>query len=186
MSEIEELASLIRERNEVASRITALIGRPSQIGHIGEWIASKIFDIELERSAVAKGCDGRFCSGQLQGKTVNVKFYAKREGMLAIREDALPDHYLVLTGPRSMVMNSRGDGRPWHIDLVYLFNALELYESLCGSGVRIDACATSICAKYWTQAEIYPAASNSLLALTVDQCRSLSLFGSGNALIKTN
>ena len=70
VTEVAQLAELIRERNEVAWRITQLIGRPAQIGHIGEWIASRTFDIELEVSAVAKGIDGRFRSGPLQGKSV--------------------------------------------------------------------------------------------------------------------
>jgi hypothetical protein len=36
-------------------------------GHLGEWIASVVFDIELESSASAKGIDGRFRSGPLRG-----------------------------------------------------------------------------------------------------------------------
>ena len=49
--ELQTLAGLIRRRNEVAREITAVIQRPAQIGHIGEFIASRVFDIELEASA---------------------------------------------------------------------------------------------------------------------------------------
>jgi hypothetical protein len=42
-------------------------------GHLGEWIAVQVLDIELEVSAVSAGIDGHFRSGPLQGRTVNVK-----------------------------------------------------------------------------------------------------------------
>jgi hypothetical protein len=48
-------------------------------GHLGEWIASQVFDIALEVSAVAEGIDGVFRSGALEGSMVNVKWYLKRE-----------------------------------------------------------------------------------------------------------
>jgi len=54
---------------------------------MGEWIASKVFDIQLEDSAVAKAIDGRFRSGPLAGKTVNIKIYGKREGLLDTNSD---------------------------------------------------------------------------------------------------
>lgn len=42
-------------------------------GHLGEWTASKVFDIELEKSAVAAALDGHFRGSPLAGKSVNVK-----------------------------------------------------------------------------------------------------------------
>jgi hypothetical protein len=179
VNEVEQLADLIRERNDVAKRITELIGRPAQIGHVGEWIASKVFDIELEGSAVAKGIDGRFRSGLLRGKSVNVKFYAKQEGLLAIREDALPDYFLVLVGPRSKAMTSRGDARLWYIDSVFLFHAHDLYELLQQSAtVKIDRCATSVRRQLWERAEIYPTTTNAALSLDPTQRSCLGLFSS--------
>ena len=95
------LANLIHNRNKIAEEISLIIDRPAQIGHIGEFIASKIFQITLAESASEKAIDGYFSSGTLQGKSVNIKWYAKRENMLDITPDALPDYYLVMTGPKS-------------------------------------------------------------------------------------
>ncbi len=96
---IAKLADLIHTRNAVAEQITTLIDRPAEIGHVGEFIAAEVFDIALEESATNKGFDGRFRSGTLAGKTVDVKWYAKKEGLVDLRLEFLPDYYLVLTGP---------------------------------------------------------------------------------------
>jgi hypothetical protein len=58
-------------------------------GHLGEWIAAQVFDIELEGSAVAAAIDGRFRSDPLQGQTVNTKWYFKREGLLDTTESTV-------------------------------------------------------------------------------------------------
>jgi len=176
-AQIRELATLISERNAVAERITNVIGRPAQIGHVGEYIASRVFDIQLEESATAKGIDGRFRSGPLAGKTVNIKFYAKREGLLDIRPDAVPGYYLVLAGPRATAMTSRGEARPWHIDGVFLFAGEEILDHLRSRGVKIGI-ATSVIAEQWNHAEIYPASRNRALSLTDEQREMLQLFHS--------
>jgi hypothetical protein len=77
-------------------------------GHIGEWIAAQVFGIELEASAVAAGIDGRFHSGPLQGRTVNIKWYLKREGLPDTTEPAALDYYLVLTGAPAAAVSSHG------------------------------------------------------------------------------
>lgn len=177
---IELLAELIHERNEVAQRITALVGRPAQIGHVGEFIASKVFDIQLEESAVAKGIDGRFRNGPLAGMSVNVKFYAKLEWLLDIRADAIPDYYLVLAGPRTKVASSRGESRLWYIDSVYLFAGQRIYNELFSRNLRIGE-ATSVMRAHWDTAEIYPHNRNSEFQLTADQRAMLALFGSLSA-----
>ena len=84
-------ATLLRERNAIDVELARLIHRPMTSGHLGEWIAAQIFDIELEASAVAAGIDGRFRSGPLQGLTVNIKWYLKREGLLD-RGHLVSDH----------------------------------------------------------------------------------------------
>ena len=71
MNQLIELVALLRQYNQIGSQIAAIIGRPAQIGHIGEFIASQIFDIELEKIANAKAIDGRFRVGALAGKSVN-------------------------------------------------------------------------------------------------------------------
>jgi hypothetical protein len=119
-------AALLRERNEIDAELARLMHRPMTSGHLGEWIAAQVFDIELEASAVAAGIDGRFRSGPLQGRTANIKWYLKREGALDTTESTALDYYLVLTGPRSPAVSSRGATRPWCSEAVYLFEARQL------------------------------------------------------------
>ena len=52
MSNLKPLASLLVRRNAINEKITALIDRPAIRGHIGEWIAQKIFKVKLHRPRV--------------------------------------------------------------------------------------------------------------------------------------
>ena len=61
---LNRLAELVAQRNAVSAEISALTGRPAQLGHLGEFIAAGVFDIALEDTAVNKGFDGRFRSGE--------------------------------------------------------------------------------------------------------------------------
>lgn len=58
MDDLDQLAKLLRQHNQIGHQIAGLIGRPALTGHLGEFIASRIFGIELERSANAAGSDG--------------------------------------------------------------------------------------------------------------------------------
>jgi len=176
MTDFHKLADLIRKRNAIGKEITALIGRPAQIGHIGEHIASEVFDIALQESAVNKGFDGRFRSGPLTGRSVNIKWYAKREGLLDLRPDALPDYYLVMTGPRATILTSRGEARPLLIEQVFLFEARRLLAQLEGRKVKTGV-ATSITRDQWEAAEIYPSQKSSLLPVSDAQRALLKMFG---------
>jgi hypothetical protein len=100
MNDLENLSELIKKRNTIEREISRIIQRPAFSGHLGEYIASKIFDIDLNASATQKGHDGIFKSGMLQGKSVNVKLYSKRESLLDISLDSAPDYYLVLSGSK--------------------------------------------------------------------------------------
>ena len=171
---LKELARLLHERNEVGRSVTAVIGRPMQIGHVGEYIASGIFDIELCESAVTPGIDGYFRSGPLADRSVNVKFYAKHESILAVTPGKLPDYYLVLTGSKSAALSSRGIARPWIIRHVYLFDAADLVRRLEGR-VKFSV-ATSVKRRYWDEAEIYPGGSNPALVLDEEQRGLLKAF----------
>lgn len=103
-AQLAEVAELLRERNLIDERLAQVLGRPPEKGHTSEWIASRIFDIALETSASHKAIDGRFRSGPLAGRTVNVKWMLKREGGLDMTESADLDYYLVLTGPTATAM----------------------------------------------------------------------------------
>lgn len=163
-----KIATLLRERNVIEAKIASIIGRPAERGHIGEYIAGLIFDIELKPSANHRGSDGVFKSGPLAGNTVNIKTYGKRENILDIRPEYLPDYYLVLTGPKTSATSSRGTIRPWVINEVFLFKAKPLVEALRKNNKKIST-ATYIRKKCWERARIYPVSSNSPLQLPESQ-----------------
>lgn len=175
MEELEKLAKLIHDKNKIEAEIASIIGRPALIGHVGEYIASHIFSIELEKSANKKSIDGRFIKGLLNGKTVNIKCYGKQEGILDITSNNPPDFYLVLTGPKSGAVSSRGTTRPWLISSVFLFDAKELIRQLQIKNVKIGI-ATSVRAHMWDEAMIYPKQQNNKLVISDDQKRLLQLF----------
>ena len=104
MDDLKQLAKLIDTRNQIEREITALVGRPAAIGHIGEYIASRVFNIALEESASHKSSDGYFREEPLKGHTVNIKWFAFQEGLLDITPESLPDYYLVLAGLKSGTM----------------------------------------------------------------------------------
>jgi hypothetical protein len=174
-AELERVAALVAERNAVDAEIGTITGRPVVAGHLGEWIAAQVFDIALEGPAVAKGIDGRFASGPLVGRTVNVKWYAKRDGLLDLAEDSDADFYLVMTGPRSAPVSSRGGSRPLRITAVYLFAISPLLAELRARGVKIGV-AASVRVGDWEAAEIFPRQINRALVLSGDQRPALELF----------
>lgn len=161
MDDLERLALLIRQRNDVEVEITRIIGRPAQIGHIGEYVAANVLRIALASSATEKGYDGRFEEGPLKGRTVNIKWYAKREGVLDIEPRSLPDFYLVLTGPYEPAGSSRGTPRPWLITSVFLFDGPWLVDELTKAGVKIGI-ATSVKKQLWDAAELWPSQRNTI------------------------
>lgn len=175
MDSLAQLAELVHKRNVVEQEITALTGRPAAIGHIGEFIASTVFNIALEGSASHKAIDGRFRDGTLNGCTVNVKWFAYQESALDITPAALPDYYLVLTGPKSAATTSRRRVRPWVIEYVYLFHARTLVVGLQQARLKIGD-ATSVRQELWDKAEIYPASRSDLLSLSETQRAALHLF----------
>lgn len=172
-SDVARLAELLRSREKIDTYIAAIVRRPALIGHLGEFIAERIFDIELAESATQNAFDGHFTSGALRGRTVNVKWYARQEGLLDLHADGGTDFYLVLAGPKG----SSGRGpRPWVIDSVHLFDTGALLRSLT---VKIGV-ATSVKVEVWNAAEIYPRQVSQALIVTAQQRRLLGLFGSSN------
>ncbi len=175
MEDLAKLADLLQQRNALDADITALIGRPALRSHVGEYIASRIFNIELNASAAERATDGRFRSGPLEGRSVNVKFYGEQDGLLAIRHDAVPDLYLVMTGEVSAPRASRGRTVPTVVKHVYLFDAGTLIAELRAEGRKLSE-ATPIGKHRWIAAEVYPEPNNVLLRVTDDQRRLLALF----------
>jgi hypothetical protein len=176
-STLQRLADLIREQNRIGSEIAALVGRPALQGHVGEFIAARIFDISLEPSANQRAIDGRFRSGTLAGRSVNVKWYGKRENLLDLAPADGPDYYLVLAGPAAPPASSRGQLRPWCIESVHLFEHKPLVAELCHAGVKVGV-ATSIRKDLWPPAQLYPKQCSRLLSLSPEQRASLDLFTS--------
>ena len=135
LPELRALAELIRRRNENEVAISRVIRRPALLGHIGRYVASQIFDIALG-PANQKGMSGRFRSGPLAGRSVVIKTYGKREGVLDINPESPPDFYLVLAGPKATAANSKDVVRPWGIKEVFLFEAHPLIARLRERKVR--------------------------------------------------
>lgn len=177
MNQLNRLAMLIKERNKVEVEITAIINRPVQIGHIGEYIADAIFDLTLHPAANNKGSDGHFASGPLAGRSVNVKWYGKLEYILDVNPDpmARPNYYLVFTGPYASASLATNVTRPWVIHRVYLFDATALVNSLTVTKTKLGV-ATGVKKALWDAAEIYPNQSNALLPLMEIQRAQLDLF----------
>lgn len=172
---IQKVAELLRERNSIDASIAQIIGRPVASGHLGEWVASQIFSIDLEESASAAGIDGRFRVGPLEGCTVNVKWYMKHQSLLDTTESMALEYYLILAGPPSPAGSSRGSMRPWCIQSVYLFDARQLRAEQDARGVK-RGIASSVTKQQWAAAEIYPAAISPLLPVTPMQAGLLRLF----------
>lgn len=174
---LPRLADLLRKRNALDAEIASLVGRPAEKGHVGEFIASEIFGIELFSSATHKGSDGVFREGRLAGKSVNIKWYPKKEGFVDINERALPDYFLVLTGPKASPAPSRHGTRPWLIESVFLFESRPLVQAIRRSGAKIGV-ATSVRSEQWLDAEIYPQNRNKSVELTDGQRMMLGKFRS--------
>lgn len=174
-AELAELAALLRERNALDARLGRLLDRPVNPGHIGEWIAARVFDIELEEAANKAGYDGHFSTGPLKGRTVNIKAYGKAEGLLGINPNAPLDYYLVFTGRRAAAASSRGMLRPFCIHTVFLFDAQRLHAELVERGVKIGE-ATSVRAAQWESAEIFPRQMNPALVVSDGQRAQLDMF----------
>ena len=135
MQDLIHLADLIHVSNYVNGRMSQIIGRPANIGALGEYIASRIFEIDLHENAVTKASDGTFrLSPALAGRSVNIKFYSRMGGLLdmaaSVDRASHPDYYLVLSGPIPKPATTKGTQAPLVIDRVYLFDADLLLSKL--------------------------------------------------------
>src|SRR5712691_816001 len=174
MSDLPQLASFLKSRNTIDSKIATLIGRPVQAQSVGEYIASVIFGIALEEPAPHKTTDGRFTRGPLVGRTVDVQWRTKHDGILHLKTDPLPDYYLVFVGSKEAVA-VHSLSIPWVIESVHLFHSDELLNALRERGVQLGT-GTSITGPLWERAEIYPAQNNNRLVLSGEERAMLTLF----------
>lgn len=163
------LSNLIRERNRIEKEVFKITNQSFEIGKIGEFIASEIFNIELNQSFNQAGNDGYFKSGNLKGKRVNIKFYSKFDGKLDMGIEYSPDYYLVLAGSSKKEKIS-----PWNIESIYLFNSIELRNELTGK-VKIGT-ATSVKKVHWEKAMVYPDGKSTELVVDEKIREKIKLF----------
>ena len=175
MTELEHLANAISQQNSASAHVASIIGRPALRGHIGEFIASRVFNIQLHESASEKGSDGFFVEGSIAGRSVNVKFYGQHECLLDMPNAAVPDLFLVLTGPKGSATSSSGQVRPICINHVFLIPGTEALADALSRNVSVGA-ATSFPGSFWDEHEVYPASRSKELDLTQDQVRLLGQF----------
>jgi hypothetical protein len=173
LSDLSWLASLMKSRNTIDAKIATMVGRTAQAGNVGEYIAAMIFKIALDETGKARGYDGRFTHGPLTGQTVDVQWHLKHDGQLNLRIDALPDYYLVLTGPQT---TAPAHASPWLITSIFLFNARDLLNALGERGVQIGS-GTSVTGPLWERAEIFPRAQDHRFVLSEEEKTMLALFG---------
>lgn len=101
-------------------------------------------------------------TGTLQGKTVNIKWYLKREGLLDLTAAEVLDYYLVMTGPAGAAASSRGGSRPWRIENVYLFDARRLLADQLARGYWPYLRSKQRCWRYSVRVRPQPSARDSV------------------------
>ncbi len=169
MEHLQQLAELIHQRNQIDDAIADLLGRPAEKGHISEYIAAVVFDIELCSAATTQGIDGYFSrSSPLAGQSVDIKYLARKaQSGKWLERTVRPDFYLVMTGPYTPPGSSRGRRHPFVIDHVFLFERSTI----------LTLRSSSIPLAVWDASEIYPQPKNAHLPLTERQRAMLRLFG---------
>jgi hypothetical protein len=174
IEELKQLGKIVKKKNYVDAEIARIINRPAHRGHAGEYIASLVIDIDQEHSSSNKSTDGKFRAGNLLGKTVNIKWYGKQQGILDV--NSISDFHLVMTGPKMAAVSSRGTISPWVIDKIFLFETARLINELQARGINKRGIATSVAEELWQRAEVYPQQRSNQLVFTEEQKQLLSLF----------
>ncbi|MGI8963592.1 MAG: hypothetical protein ACR2GI_03730, partial [Thermomicrobiales bacterium] len=145
----------------------------------GEYVAAKVFDIDLNASASHRAIDGHFRSGPLAGRSANIKYGSRRDGTLDLVASLdlanHPNYYLVLTGPSGAAISSKGFSAPWVIQQVFLFEAAGLLGNFAVKGTK-PGVASSVRSALWAEAMIYPQAVNPGLVINDEQREALQRF----------
>lgn len=173
---VAAVAKLLRQRNEMDGEITRIINRPVAGGHLAAWLANELFEIDLEPAGSTKALDGRFTSGALATKTVNIQWIGERNGHLDAMASGHPDFCLVFTGPKALALTREGVVRALRIDACYLFDARLLSARQLARGAN-GGTASGVLAAEWEAAEIFPRHNNPLLRVDSEAARLLGLFG---------
>lgn len=174
MSNLPQLASLLKSRNTIDSKMSNLIEKSVGVQAVGEYIAAAIFGIVLEEKNTHKSSDGHFTRGPLAGQSVDVQWRIRHDGILHLKTDPLPDYYLVFVGSKELA-TFHTLSIPWLIESLYLFHAAELYTALRERGVQIGT-GTSITGPLWERAELYPIQRNNQLILSAEERNTIALF----------
>jgi hypothetical protein len=178
--DLQGVASYIKIRNVVDEEIARTIGRPAHAGHIAEYVAAAIFDIQLEEMATNKAFDGRFKAGPFSGQSVNIKYKSGNDGLLnttaSFKQADHPDWYLVLAGPRVGAIGSKGLSAPWVVREVFLFRAADLITDNPEFKAIKPGTAASVRKARWERAVIYPVQVNLSLIVSDEQRQALRLF----------
>lgn len=172
---LDELADLIRRKNAIDADIAAIVGRPAQMGHVGEHVAAEIF-WHCARAFSINEVHRRLLRHGSLGGPVSQHQVVRETGGVAGSCAQLPPGLLPsddrTQGP---AMSSRGGVRPWLISHVFLFESTNLYDALDRTGSKIGV-ATSVRAHLWAEAELFPEQRNPSLPLTSDQRNALLMF----------
>jgi len=179
METLHQLAALLKQRAPIDAQIANLLGVPADTGSIGEYIAARIFGIDLNLSRSEKAHDGYFQRGQLAGQRVNVKCYLSFTRHLDIDPENIPDYYLVLTA--DLQTGKPALERPLIIQSVFLFHAQTLIAELDRRRQQKQKTlmlneATYVHADLWQSAQIYPIQQHSLLPVEEKERQLLKLF----------
>jgi hypothetical protein len=125
------MAALLRARNEADAVIAGLLRRPAEQGHLGEWLAVRL--LELEPAPSARSARVRSPAGRSTSKS-----YGALQGILDLHEDdAATDEYLVLSGTREAAGSSRGALGPLAVAHVHLIEGRPLIADLRSRGIKI-------------------------------------------------
>lgn len=176
---LTDLAEAVRMKNLADRPIARLIKKPALPGHFGEFVAARIFDIELHDDAAHPGSDGVLRYEKLNGTSVNIKFTTKHDGLLNMNEEEeiWPDYYLVMTGPKENPEPSHGEDRPWVIESVFVFDTIALVCELWTRNPKKKiGVATYVPVDLWAEAMIYPNCVSPLLPVMDAHRDLLALF----------
>jgi hypothetical protein len=177
MDALNQLADAIRQRDQVEDRIATIVGRPLTVGALNQFVACRIFQIDLEDSAAdVWHTVGRFSEGPLAGRSVVVRWISTKTRSLDITQKPLSDDILVIAGSSAPLASLEVDARPWLVERVYLFDAHQLAAELEGRGLGSGS-NTPIDRRLWQAAEIYPRQRDGRYLLSGAQRHALGLFG---------